>query len=384
MPPAAAAPAAAPAPASPAEVGATPEPTPVDDAISSTIPTAAPSLNESPPATAVAPVQAEPALQDPLRGGGFNAGGFDPDAGIIDDSGSEMPKDSKAGLMALIAAAGIAVGAMGGYLLSKKSYAEEVQGASMIKGKVIFDEINAIKKTRASVSLKMGDLTKAVAADGKAGAQAVTAVVTQKFKDHPEISDLFGYEMAAMPGPAVKKVFDLYDLSNRLIFDLGSWAQFVNENAAILGANKQGPAAFAVRSVKNGAVLVAVADLACGVGADGKTPVPCKDPKKSTHLVVQETIGGPTAVVSKQEVQLLLPQGTVFKYAIGEKPEHNVTQENKRLRANIMQRLEQLNEAEKAAIKAFEKFEGGTFGAQDADSAAAPAGGDEKPAAPAE
>jgi hypothetical protein len=332
------------------------------------------------PGEVAAPVeeapQAAPAAEQggALDGGGYSPN-FDPNAGVIADSGGDIAPKSSKGLVAVAAAAAMLVGAAAGYLLSKKSYNEDVVASASRKGPEIYGELVKIKDTRAKISLRMGDIKKSVDADGKKGADELTALVTENFKDYPQANKLFGYELAAMPEGHVKKLFTLYEHSNGLVVDMGTWAAFVNENAKILGAGNGGPRAYAVTQGKGGMVLVGMVDLACGKTEDGK-PVACeKDKSAAEFVVIQRQLGGPTEVLPRAEAPMLLADGPIFKYAIGEKPERNALEENARLVRRIEGRLEAMNAAEKAAFKAFEKFEGAavTTGGGDAKAEAAPA-----------
>ena len=104
-----------------------------------------------------------------------------------------------------------------------------------------------------------------------------------------------------------------------------------------------------------------------------------KDKSAAEFVVIQRQLGGKTEVLPRAEAPLLLADGPIYKYAIGESPGRNAIEENARLTRRIKGRLEAMNAAEKAAFKAFEKFEGSGGGGGGGG------GGEEAPAAaPAE
>ena len=219
----------------------------------------APQFDDLPaPGEVAAPVAAAPAKRPRADAGtpfgGGEVGGFDPNAGILPDTGGDIPQRGNKGLIALAAGAallaGVAFGYVGNQITSKGALVQ--QGKD--KGKMMLEEATKVSAMRKSISLKMEELNKTIGTNPDAGAKELVTMLTTNFEKSPKVDDLFGWQLAAVNAEGIKRTFDLYEEANGLKIDLGYLAGFVTNNTKALANG--GPRMFAVQFKGRGVTLV--------------------------------------------------------------------------------------------------------------------------------
>ena len=335
---------------------------------------------QAPPQAAPAPApMGDP--DDPFGGGG-PAVGFDPDAGLIDGGGDVAPRGSK-GLVIFAALLAAGIGGVAGFLGNKIMGTRERVDAGAAKGAKMVEEITAVSNIRKGIAVQWDDVKKAIAADPKAGAEKVTSLLTDSFDKHPQVDALFGWQLASVHPMGVKKTFELYEETSRLKTDLGILAGFTASHADALRA-AGGPTLFGVVFKSNGAVMVEAIQPLCGEapkpaeggeGGEGgeegggappkidpEALKPCEDAGKAVAYKARTSVGADAkeSIVmrgyNKGEMQLLLPEGGIYNYAVGLEPNKNALKILDSLLKRVKDRLDAMNKAEKIALKAMENY----------------------------
>ncbi|MBA3546838.1 MAG: hypothetical protein H0T76_10175 [Nannocystis sp.] len=321
----------------------------------------APAYELPAPGEVAAPVAAAPARRQfqaddgtPFSGGG---GGFDPNAGILPDTGGDIPQKSNKGLIALAAGAALVAGIMFGFvgnqITSKGAFVQ--QGRD--KGAVMYEEAKKVSEMRKGMSLKVPELEKTIAANPDAGAKELVTMLTTNFDKSPKVDDLFGWQLAAVNSEGIKRTFDLYEEANGLKIDLGYLAGFVTNNVKALANG--GPRMFAVQFRGRGVTLVERLDPRCG---DPKAPADCPDGKEGEAIGFNiRTEAGGTPIFAPLgtedgQIQVLTPDGPIYSYIVGLNPENNAKIVVQSLIDRIKTRLEAMAKAETRALKALQKY----------------------------
>lgn len=358
-----------------------------------------------PPAAAPAPVAHAPApapapIDDGDPFGGGPAAAFDPDAGVIDGGGEVVARGSK-GLVVFVALLAAVVGGIGGFLANKILTTGEYVDAGKRKGAVMLEEVNKVAEMRARIAANWDDTKKAIATDPSAGAGKVAELITTNFDQHPQLDNLFGWQLAAVHPTGVKRTFELYEHAQRLKYDLGVLGKFLETHAGAL-TQAGGPTLFAVAFKSNGAaVLVEALRPMCGPpppkegegapAAEGEAPAApkldpatlkeCEDPSKAVAFEIRDSVGADakkTVVLrgfGKGQAQLLIPEGPIFNYAMGLEPNKNALNVLNSLFKNVKTSLDEMGKKEKTAITAMENFLGAPT-VDDSSSQPDPAGGE--------
>ncbi len=321
----------------------------------------APAYELPAPGEVAAPVAAAPARRQfqaddgtPFSGGG---GGFDPNAGILPDTGGDIPQKSSKGLIALAAGAalvaGILFGFVGNQITSKGAFVQ--QGRD--KGKVMLEEATKVATMRKSISLKMEELNKSIGTNPDAAAKELVTILTTNFEKSPKVDDLFGWQLAAVNGEGIKRTFDLYEEANGLKIDLGYLAGFVTNNVKAL--TNGGPRIFAVQFKGRGVTLVERLEPRCG---DPKAPADCPEGKEGDAIGfnVRAEIGATPVFAplgtEDGQIQVLTPDGPIYSYIVGLNPENNAKIVVGTLLGRIKERLEAMAKAETRALKALQRY----------------------------
>ncbi|MEM9457279.1 MAG: hypothetical protein AAGF11_24080 [Myxococcota bacterium] len=323
------------------------------------MPVAAP-MPEPAPAPMPAPTQTS---DDPF--GGSAMGGFDPEAGLID--GGEIKSRSNKGIVifAALLAAGIggAVGWTGHTIIGKRD--KIAQGKA--KGEKMVTAVQKISDARKSVSLAMEDLKKDIAKDPTGSADTITTLLTESFDKQPQVSELFGWQLASVDPGGLKASFQLYERLTTLQENLGMMAKVLKSYGQFIKVG--GPSLYGVTFSVSGAQMVGIADSLCGaLPPEGepspealKALKPCgPDVAKAVAYVVLNPAGGdPTVMLrglGEKRVQLLLAEGKVYDYAIGIEQKNNATQFYKMALIRAEESLAEMNQAEERAMKALKRY----------------------------
>lgn len=310
-------------------------------------PVRAPSPGYGAPAPAVS--------DDPFAG---PPGGFDPGPAL--DMG-DVPQRSNVGVIAfagvIFLAVGLGVGWMGQRILSGRERLE----AAKAKGDEMYKEVQKVSDTRKGVALKLDEVQKVVMTDPAAGATAIKSLLSESFDKHPEVSNLFGWQLGAIATSGVKKVFELFDRAEHVKSGLQDLAVFLETNKDALGASG-GPSLFGVKFQAEGpGQMVAVTGLMCGENpADAASLKDCDDPATATAYKVVDGIGAAEKVVPKgtaaDQVTLIAPAGGVYTYAVGQEPAKNAARMRDFLMKGIADKLAEMSAAETTALKALENY----------------------------
>lgn len=225
------------------------------------------------------------------------------------------------------------------------------------------EEIVAIGDRRARIA-KRWDATEAlIAADPEAGARKVMALRDQAFATHPQVDVLFGPQLGLVDSAAIEPTFRLYDAAVRLETDLAMLAVFLHSNADALG-DRGGPSLFGVVFKSNGAMLVhAIAPLCAAAPGAATKPgpenlVPCDDGSKAVAYEARLTLerDSPPVIVlrghAKGEMQLLIPDGEAYNFAVGLEPGKNALMVRGSLLTRVREGLEEMDKLERLALQA--------------------------------
>lgn len=303
------------------------------------------------PAPTPEPAAPAPAPQsaDPFGGGAA----FNPDAGLIDDVGEVAPR-KQTGLIALVGVVGLGLGIGMGWILHQGNDTRARVAAASKKGGEMLTEVQKISETRKKISLKWEDFKSSATKDPEAATAMLTTILTEDLKEFPNANALFGWQLAAMDPAAIKRIFSLYEEANGLFIDLGYLANYMQQNKAAL-SEAGGPSQFAVIGRPEGMVMVELTKAICNI--EEKTQCEKGTEAEAVGYAVREEIGGPEAIVSKEEAFPLLPAGKIFAYAFTETPGKNALISYAKLVAKVEQRMEKMAKLEKQAIEALESFE---------------------------
>lgn len=317
-----------------------------------------PAPSFTPPAPSFSPPAAAPAFSapaasdDPFAGPGGNAT-FDPGPDL---GGDVVPGRSNVGLVAFSGAIFLAVGLGIGWLGHKIISGNERNEKAKAKGDEMYQEVLAAQSARKQLSVAIqGDLGKAVMTDPKAGKDAIVAVLSETFEKKPDLSRMYGWQLASLDATSIKKVFELYEKLNRAAVELAAFAGFLEANAATLGA-AGGPVTFGIKFTAEGSQLVALNAALCGDPADLAALTACEDPSKAVAFKVQDRLGGEEKTLLKgtaaDQVVFLPPVGDVYNYAIGLEPAKHALRIRDVEIKRIDDALQELASAEEAALKA--------------------------------
>jgi hypothetical protein len=302
-----------------------------------------------------------PAMQASQAPSGYSAGasygGFDPDAGVI-DSGPEIKPRGSGGLVALAAvgalALGVAVGWIGNTITSKKERIE--QGRA--KGEKMVSQVSSVSEARKSVSLAMEDLKKEIAENPTAAADKVTGLLTGDLEKQPQMSEMFGWQLASVDPAGIKATFQLYQQLSDLRGNLSVLANFLTTYGSIMKVG--GPSLFGVTFTGDGAKMVVINKGLCGEAADKPdTLKPCDDLDRAVAFEVQEFGSEPKVMargLGENQALLLVPEGSVYQYAVGLEPSKNAANLYKVMIGRIDQNLADMNGAEEKALKSLSKY----------------------------
>jgi hypothetical protein len=291
----------------------------------------APPMHDVPPPGMQAQQYAAPAPQpsyaDPSYGAtaGSSMGGFDPDAGVI-DGGPEIKPRGSTGLVMLAAFGAMCLGGILGWLGNTIKSKQERIDQGKAKGEVMIQQVLAISEARKSVSLAMEDLKKEVAQDPAGSADKVTTLLVTSFDKQPQVSELFGWQLASVDPAGVKAAFQLYEQVSELQTNLSLMAKILGGYGTIMKVG--GPTLFGVTHGPSGVQLVAITDTLCGPPpAEGQPPKAeglksCgADAGNAIGYNVSDLSGGEASFaprgVGQGQVQVLLAEGKAYEYAIG-------------------------------------------------------------------
>lgn len=333
----------------PGEPAGAPESEVVTQAAQVEIP--APGEVAAPAAPAPAAAARAARVTDQPFGGGA---AFDPDAGVIADTGGDVGQRRGTGLTILVAVAGMAFGGLIGWLGREGVDTRARVQSARSKGEEMYAEVARLKDMRARLSMGMDEVKGTVAQDPDAGAQKLTDVLTTNFGgDQPTVDKLFGWQLASMHPKSITSIFTFFARYNMLQMSLVELASHVNTNSKVL-AEGAGPGRFAVVYKNEGAVLVEFVAPIC----DLEAKAPCDEGKEGDAVgyEVRETLGGETAIVPKEQGAPLLAEGQMFKYAFGDKPERNASFKYAVLVKGVEAQLEEMAKVEKFALASLEGY----------------------------
>lgn len=284
-------------------------------------------------------------------------GGFDPDAGVI-DSGPEIKPRGNKGLVILACAATMALGGVFGWLANTIKSKQERIDQGRQKGEKMVEQVTAVSEARKSVSLAMEDLKKEVAENPTAAAEKVTALLTGELSKQPQVSEMFGWQLASVDPGGVKAVFQLYGKLSDLQGNLQVLANFLTSYGSIMKVG--GPSLFGITFTPAGGKLVIITKGLCGEDpTKPETLKPCEDASKAVVFETQEFGGEPKLMprgTGEGQAVMLVPDGTVYSYAIGLEPGKNAANLYKVMIGRVDENLTEMNAAEEKAIAALAKY----------------------------
>jgi len=314
---------------------------------------------------APAPTQTD---DNPFGGRGNNMGGFDPNDGLIDSGPEIQPRGGKGIVIfaALIAAGvGAAVGWLGHSIVSK----QEQIDSGRAKGEKMVKQVEKISDARKTVSLAMEDLKKEVATDPKAAATSVTTLLTKSFDKQPQVSELFGWQLAAVDPAGVKAAFRLYEQVTDLQVNLSLMAKILDGYGGVMKVG--GPTLYGLTFGPSGGQLLAVSDALCGElappaegAAEGAAPSleglkPCgPEAAKAVAYKVNDFSGDKIVArgFGPGQAVLLLAEGKVYEYAIGIEQGNNAANFYKMALARVEESLAEMDKAEERALAGLKKY----------------------------
>ncbi|MEZ4383159.1 MAG: hypothetical protein R3A79_17660 [Nannocystaceae bacterium] len=302
------------------------------------------------PVAAAAPAKPK-AAGDAFGGGGAS---FDPNEGLIADVGGDFAPKGNKGIVVMAALGALVFGVALGWVLNTISSKGKMVEVGKAKGATMVKEVQEVADLRKKISLKMDDLAKQLATDPAAGAKELKALNDSTFEQHPKVSELFGWQLAAVHPTGIQKTFELYEQANGLKTDLSYLTTFV-ENYADALKEGSGPRVFAVKFNKGEAYVVARAAAICG-------DAPCEPGKEgsATALQIIEKVGEEPATAEigtgDGQVMPIAASGAMYGYIIGLKPENNASAVFGSLLKRVQERLEAMNTAESRALKALKNY----------------------------
>jgi hypothetical protein len=302
---------------------------------------------------------------DPFGGGSSaSMGGFDPDAGLIDGGPEIKPRGSK-GLVMLAALGAAALGFAIGWLSHTITSKQGLIDQGKAKGEKMIEQVVAISEARKSVSLAMEDLKKDIANDPVGSADKVTTLLTSSFDKQPQISELFGWQLASVDPAGIKAAFQLYQQLNELQSNLSLMAKTLGSYGEIMKVG--GPTLFGVTIGPSGAQMVAVVESLCGAPPPEGQPLKAEglrscggDSDKAIGYRVSDLSGGEATFaprgLGQGQVQLLLAEGKTYEYAIGLEQGNNAANFYKMALTKVEGNLEEMNGAEEKALAALKRY----------------------------
>lgn len=288
-----------------------------------------------------------------------NMGGFDPDAGLIDGGPEIKPRGSK-GLVLLAAMGAMALGLVVGWLGNTITAKRERIDQGKAKGEKMVEQVSAVSEARKSVSLAMEDLKKDVAENPTAAAEKVTALLGGELTKQPQVSEMFGWQLASVDPGGVKAVFVLYQKLNDLQGNLQVLANFLTSYGGIMKVG--GPQLFGITFTAEGGKMVIITKGLCGEAADKpETLKPCGGDEmgKAVAFEIQEFGSEPKVVArgaGEGQAVMLVPEGSVYSYAIGLEPGKNAANLYKVMLGRVEENLTEMNGAEEKALAALAKY----------------------------
>jgi hypothetical protein len=307
-----------------------------------------------------APSMQAPSMQAPSGYAGASMsgmGGFDPDAGLIDGGPEIKPRGSK-GLVVLASLGAMVLGAVLGWLGNTITSKQERIDQGRAKGEAMVKQVTAVSEARKSVSLAMEDLKKEIAENPTAAAEKVTALLAGDLEKQPQMTEMFGWQLASVDPVGVKATFQLYQQLSDLRGNLSVLANFLGTYGSIMKVG--GPSLFGVTFSAAGAKLVIITKGMCGEAADKpETLTPCEDVSKAVSLEIQEFGSEPKVVprgAGEGQAMLLVPDGSVYQYAVGLEPGKNAANLYKVMIGRVDQNLTDMNGAEEKALAALSKY----------------------------
>jgi hypothetical protein len=301
-----------------------------------------------------------PPTDDPFGGG---AGTFDPSEGMLDVGGGEVQSKSGFGLMIFAGLLGAAFGIAAGFLGHKMVENRERHGKGVAKGEEMAAAVNDVISARIDVSNAMEDLKKKMASDPKAAAADIEALLADKWEKQVNVSQLFGWQLAAVHPNGVKRTFELFEEASRVKKDLQYLQAFLATQADSLLMG-QGPSQFAVVFTGGKAELVAALRPMCAGESEEAPPVPCADgdfSKAVAYEVIDAFAEGTKPKVvprgsGEGQATLVTADGEVYAYAVGANPARNAVILREGLVQRVEDHLEAMVKIEKIAAKALEKY----------------------------
>jgi hypothetical protein len=284
-------------------------------------------------------------------------GGFDPDAGLIDGGPEIKPRGSK-GLVALAAFGALCLGVVVGWLGNTITSKQERINQGRAKGEKMVAQVSAVSEARKSVSLAMEDLKKDVAENPTAAAEKVTTLLTGELGKQPQVSEMFGWQLASVDPAGVKAVFQLYQKLNDLQGNLQVLASFLTNYGSIMKVG--GPSLFGITFTDDGGKLVVITKGLCGEAADKLEALkPCEDLDKAVAFETQEFGAEPKVMprgVGEGQAVMLVPDGTVYQYVVGLEPGKNAANLYKVMIGRVDENLTEMNGAEEKALAALARY----------------------------
>lgn len=300
-----------------------------------------------------------PAGDDPFGGG---AGTFDPSEGMIDvGGGGEVGSKSGLGVMAFAAILGGVAGMVGGWLVHSMIENRDRQAKGREKGEQMVKAVNDIMSARVDVANAMDELEKKMSTDPAAAAADIEALLADKWETQVNISEMFGWQLAAVHPNGVKRTFELFEEAGRVKKDLQYLQAFLASQPEKL-LKGQGPSQFAVMFTANGgANMVAALEPLCG-GAEGAAPGPCGDgdfSKATAYRIIDNVSAEPKIVprgTGEGQATLIAADGEIYAYAVGLEPNRNAVIYREGLVQRVRDHLDSMAKIEKFALKALEKY----------------------------
>jgi hypothetical protein len=288
---------------------------------------------------------------------GASMGGFDPDAGVI-DSGPEIKPRGNKGLVILAAAAAMALGGVFGWLGNTIKSKQERIDQGRQKGEKMVEQVTAVSEARKSVSLAMEDLKKEVAENPTAAAEKVTALLAGDLTKQPQISEMFGWQLASVDPAGLKATFQLYGKLSDLQGNLKVLASFLTSYGSIMKVG--GPSLFGITFTAEGGRLVIITKGLCSDTPDKpETLKPCEDLSKAVAFETQEFGGEPKMMVrgtGEGQAVMLVPDGSVYQYVVGLEPGKNAANLYTVMIGRVDENLTEMNGAEEKALAALAKY----------------------------
>lgn len=319
-------------------------------------PAAEPEPQPAAAAPAAAPTEAAPEPQadaSPFETGGAS---FDPNDGLLDvGGGAEFASGGASkGFVAFAMAGGVAFGVALGFIGSNwKSKAERIE-RGRAKGAEMHQEATKVSEAGKGVRIKLEAIKKQIGEDPVKGAAALQELVAKEFDKHPQVSKLFGWQLASVKPTAISKVFELYGHAEGLKRDIGLLAGYAEKNAKALGA-KGGPSSFAILHGQGSDTLVQLVNFQCG-------EAPCKTPdaaKNANGFIIRKSVGGKEEVVAigtePGQANYLSPEG-LYPFAIGQNPQNNAKDAFGHLFRAVDSHVEAMAKAEKMALTSLKKY----------------------------